>query len=83
MNKDLYGFGEAVFDLALNWGHAYALQTKAVPEDSREMARLVIEWAEEFETRNEDREWNGEYMEEIDQFFELKYREWKEGSHRV
>lgn len=83
MNKDLYRFSEAVFDLAFNWGHAAALQTKTVAEDSQEMARLVIEWAEEFETKNEGREWNGEYTEEIDQFFEEKYREWEAGSQRV
>ncbi len=66
-----YSLCEAVADIAIN----FAVQS-IHPDDSRELIRLVIEWAEIFEARNKGREWDGEYIQEIDSFFFEQYNEW-------
>jgi len=68
MKKSTYALCEAVADLAL----LFSAKEKR-PEDSREMVRLAIEWAEIFEVRTADNEWEGEYLEAIDSFFEEQY----------
>jgi hypothetical protein len=62
---------ETVSDLTLQFAEAEFL-----PQDSRELPRLVIEWAEIFEARNAGREWDGEYLEEIETFFRAQYAAW-------
>ena len=71
-----YGLCETVSDLTS------LLMTKPnLPNDSRESVRLVIEWAEAFETRNAGETWaDREYLEEIEVFFEEKYRAWLESA---
>jgi len=72
-NWRVYNLCETVADLAMNF------QTKEwKPEDSRRVIALIIEWAQEFTLKNEGRVWDGEYMEEIDAFFEVKYKELQE-----
>ncbi len=71
MNNPNFFLCEAVADLAVNFAVA-----EFHPDDSRELARLCIEWAEEFEKKNAGREWDGEYIEEIDAFFDVKYAAW-------
>lgn len=69
--KERYDFAEAVADLSAMFTNPdFAPE---VPEDSRETVRLVIEWAEIFQARNADREWDGEYLEEIEAFFRSQY----------
>jgi hypothetical protein len=72
MDKPTYAICEVVADLM--WNLAIDLDRKKVGyiEDSREVIRLCIEWAEEFETRHAGREWDGEYMEEIETFYQEK-----------
>lgn len=74
MEGTFYSFGEAVADLARN----FALK-EWWPEDSREFTRLCVEWATEFEVLHHDRVWDGEYIEEIDAFFDKKYAELEAG----
>jgi hypothetical protein len=67
-----YELCEAVADLTTLF-----MSRSNLPNDSRETVRLVIEWAEEFETRNAGEPWiDREYLEVIEQFFEEKYRAW-------
>lgn len=40
--------------------------------DSRRDTDNIIGWAKEFEALNKGREWDGEYMEEIESFFKTK-----------
>lgn len=68
-----YSLCETVADIAIRFAHA-----PWVPEDSRELTRLIIEWAEIFEAHNKDREWNGEYLEAIDAFFDDQFYDWNE-----
>lgn len=75
MGKETYALCEAVADLAL----AFSEKEKR-PDDSREMIRLAIEWAEIFEARTRDREWEGDYLEAIDAFFADQYAAWLAGS---
>jgi hypothetical protein len=77
---------ETVFDLAQHWqakatDYTHFNSGNSVPEDSREIARLTIEWAKEFEadfqqTYNPKRD----YMEEVEVFFNQKYAEWLAGT---
>lgn len=70
-----YEINEAVSDLtAMFHNPTFA---PFVPNNSRELVRLVIEWATLFESRNRDREWNGEYLEEIERFFIEQYKAWQ------
>lgn len=71
--EENYSLCEAVADLAHNFAFA-----PLWPGNSREFVRLCIEWAEIFEARNVDREWDGEYIEEIDAFFIEQYKQWVE-----
>jgi hypothetical protein len=72
MDKPTYSLCEVVADLM--WNLATDLESgKVAPiPDSREVVRRVIEWAEEFEAKNAGREWDGEYVEEIDAFYAEK-----------
>lgn len=65
-----YRLNEAVADLALSWAmHAWH------PSDSRDLVRLVIKWAEEFEAVPCD---DDNYLDRIDAFFNDKYQAWLE-----
>lgn len=75
--ESVYSLCEVVADLALNFASA-----EVKPENSRELARLIIEWAEVFEARHKDRDWEGEYLEEIDAFFYEQYEAWKTSEAR-
>lgn len=72
-----YSLCEAVADIAMN----LALAPRH-PEDSRETISLAIEWAEAFEAKNKDREWDGEYIEEIDAYFAACYAAWEKSGAR-
>jgi hypothetical protein len=69
--KRVYSLCEAVADLSASF-----IVMPKVPADSREMTRLCIEWAQEFEKIHGGREWDGEYIETIDAFFADKYDAW-------
>lgn len=45
--------------------------------DSRSHIDTVLVWAAEFEERHAGREWDGEYIEAIDDFFTEKLRAWR------
>ena len=48
-----------------------------LPDDSRELVRLSILWAEEFERQNAGETWaDREYLEVIETFFHDHYRDW-------
>ena len=65
---------EAVSDLT-----ALFMTKPQLPADSREVVRLCVDWAAEFETRHEADDWiEGDYLETIGDFFERKYRAWIE-----
>lgn len=66
-----YHLCEAVADLACNFAHA-----EFTPDDSRELPRLCIEWAQDFEAEHAGREWDGEYIEAIDAYFAKRYDAW-------
>lgn len=68
---EVYWLAEAVADLAASFAHA-----ERHPNDSRELPRLVIEWARLFEDRHAGFKWDGEYIEEIDDFFVEQYAAW-------
>jgi hypothetical protein len=76
MNNISYALCETVADLM-----AFFVEEQTLPDDSRETVRLTIEWAEEFETRHAGEQWiDREYLEEIQHFFEEKYRGWQEAA---
>jgi len=53
----------------------YALFSKLYPENEIgyiERLNIIISWAKDFEQKNENREWDGEYMDEIDTFLNSK-----------
>lgn len=76
MNNISYALCETVADLT-----AFFVEQPNLPNDSRETIRLTIEWAEEFEARNAGEAWaNREYLEDIQAFFEEKYRVWLEAA---
>ena len=76
MTNISYALCETVADLM-----AFFVEEPTLPDDSRETVRLTIEWAEEFESRNAGEEWTDrEYLEEIQHFFEEKYRGWLEAA---
>lgn len=64
-----YSLCEAVADLVMDMEDAIARNAWQPPPDSRERVALCIKWALEFEAQNADRVWDGEYLEEIHQFF--------------
>ena len=52
-----------------------------LPADSRELCRLVIEWAEAFERQYAGETWiDREYLEVIETFFYEHYLGWLEGA---
>jgi len=52
-----------------------------LPADSRELCRLVIDWAEEFERQHTGETWADlEYLETIECFFSAHYRAWLEAA---
>ena len=52
-----------------------------LPADSRELCRLVIDWAEEFERCHAGETWaDCEYLEVIETFFSAHYRAWLEAA---
>ncbi len=61
---------EAVADIAYFAG----MDRLRIP-DSRTMMAIFIGWAEEFEVLNRGREWDGEYIEEIEAFYDKKKKE--------
>jgi len=76
MNNISYALCETVADLM-----AFFVEQPNLPNDSRETIRLTIEWAEEFEAHNAGEAWaNREYLEDIQAFFEEKYRAWLEAA---
>lgn len=73
--KEISGLCEAVFEFSQLW--AYKVNKgETVPEDSREWFRLSLEWAQEFEKKNEGREWDGEFIDEAESFFDAHYNEY-------
>ncbi len=66
---------EAVADIAFNVGW----MRPNGDFDSRELMYKIVDWAEEFEKKYADVEWNVDldYIETIDQFAAEKYNEWK------
>jgi hypothetical protein len=71
MDNKTYALCEAVADLSA----MFAL-SPTLPGDSREMCRLCIQWADAFQQKNDGREWDGEYYDELEVFFEEAYAEW-------
>ena len=71
-DDQVYYLCEAVADIAMNM---QAKEWEWKPEDSRRVISIIISWATEFENMNHGRIWDGEYMDEIDAFFEKKYKE--------
>jgi len=72
MDESTFSLCEAVADLAWNMG---TVRDEAYPEDSRAAIQAIIQWAEDFEAMNKGREWDGEYMEEIDAYFVKRFVE--------
>lgn len=72
MDKDTYRLCETVFDVT-----GVMLSLGFYSGDSRRDAQLAVEWSEEFETKNKDREWDGEYLEEIEEFTKQKIHEFR------
>lgn len=67
---------ETFYDLCVNYGTDCALGNYWC-EDSRSAMDVMLRWANEFNTLHHGREWDGEYMEEIDAFYLLKRDEYK------
>jgi hypothetical protein len=70
----VYSLSEAVADLTWNLTSDMEAGKVGHIPDSREVIRLCIEWANEFEAKNAGREWDGEYMEAIDAFYTEKIK---------
>lgn len=71
-----YALCEAVADLM-----ALFVEQPNLPNDSRETIRLTIEWAEQFEVRYAGEQWiDREYLQEVETFFQEKYRGWLESA---
>lgn len=76
MTNISYALCETVADLM-----SLFVEEPNLPNDSRETIRLTIEWAEEFEVRHANEAWiDREYLEEIETFFQEKYRGWLEAA---
>ena len=71
LDNKTYSLCEAVADLSANF-----IVAPKIPADSRAMTALCIGWAVEFEEKYGGREWDGEYIEVIDEFFAAKYAAW-------
>jgi hypothetical protein len=74
----VYSLCETVHDLSLNLHNDWVAGRLNV-QDSRERAQLAIEWAQEFEAMHQGREWDGEYLEEVDLFYATKAKEYLKG----
>ena len=70
LSNSQYSLCEAVSDISMSMGH-YGFRYP----DSRVSVSKSIEWAEEFEKINRDREWDGEYIDAIDAFSVKKMKE--------
>jgi hypothetical protein len=70
LSNSQYSLCEAVSDISMSMGY-YGFRFP----DSRVSVSKSIEWAEEFEQKNKGREWDGEYLDEIDAFAVKKMRE--------
>ncbi len=71
-----YDLCEAVSDLT-----ALFMFQPQIPANSRDVVRLSVDWAGEFEARHRSVDWAEiEYLEAIDRFFDQKYREWLESA---
>ena len=67
-----YALCEAVSDLT-----ALFVCQRQLPADSRELTRLVIEWAEAFERQHRGEPWvDREYLDTVDAHFHDHYRAW-------
>ncbi len=69
---------ETFYDLCVDYGNWFAKYNGDVSKlfpDSRETFDTLLGWANEFNTKNVGRQWDGEYMEEVDDFFEAKVAE--------
>ena len=79
---EVYSLCEAVADLSASF-----ITAPVLPNDSREMNRLCIMWAQEFEEKNQDVSWGvdegADYIEAIDAFFDEKYKAWRETAVEV
>jgi hypothetical protein len=76
MDKKTYSLCEVLADLAFNAGHDHGKGVWTPRPDSRELMRQLIEWAEEFERENADREWDGEYMGAVEDFYRKKIEQY-------
>jgi hypothetical protein len=68
---------ETLFDLAVMLGGDLATRNvirTGILEDSRSHQDTLIEWANEFNNLHRNREWDGEYMEAIEDFYEDKVK---------
>jgi len=66
----IYSFAETLHDITTQFADYLAKNPGCRPQDSRELVQTCIQWAELFERDNAGREWDGEYLEEIEAFFE-------------
>jgi len=76
--NEVHSFAETIAIMTANiFGEpeSYLLFSKIYPENEVgyiERLNTVIAWAKDFEQQNEGKEWDGEYMDEIDTFLNLK-----------
>ena len=72
MNRTTYALAETVSDLTALFVHQ-----RQLPADSRELTRLVIEWAAAFEQAHRGESWvDREYLETVEAAFHCYYRAW-------
>lgn len=71
--KDL-SYSETLVEIAMTAQRNYDELHNAL-QDSREITSLVIKWAKEFEKKNENREWDGEWLDEVIDFAERKIKD--------
>jgi hypothetical protein len=68
LNPKTYSLLEAAVDIAMIVQWAIEENKWTPPQDSRDCVSMVISAAQEFEEKNADRVWDGEYLEEIEHF---------------
>jgi hypothetical protein len=73
MDDEKFAFCETVADMAMNM--QTARMKNELKGDSRELVAMSIAWAEEFEELHKGHQWDGEYFDEVDSFFALKFKE--------
>ncbi len=69
--ENLRSFAETLTEISLLIGMRYD-DIRNVINDSTEVNSLCIQWAEIFEAKNKGREWDGEWMMEVNDFINDK-----------